>query len=77
MNIGDQLKPSFTLDASGIEKLNAYPIEEVSEDKVYIRTGFNILYPVHMNKIVEQDVFDADVEDNYKSKTWIHISASN
>ena len=73
MNVGEQLKPSFTLDASGIEKLIPYNIVDVDGDLIYIRTGFSILYPVHRDKIVDQQKFEEDVETNYRSKTWIHI----
>ncbi|MBT7609681.1 MAG: hypothetical protein HN576_07985 [Bacteriovoracaceae bacterium] len=71
---GDKLIPSFTLDASGIEKKHPCIIEDIDGDLHYVRTGFNILYPVHINKIVDQAKFDQDAVSNYKSKTWVHIT---
>lgn len=73
MNKGEQLKPSFTLDASGIEKLIPCKIVDVEGDLVYVRTSFDLLYPVHKDKIVDQVKFEEDVETNYRSKTWIHV----
>jgi hypothetical protein len=74
MKKGDKLIPSFTLDASGIEKQLACVIEDIDGDLHYVRTEFNILYPVHINKIVDQEKFDEDSLMNYRSKTWVHIA---
>ena len=73
MKKGDKLIPSFTLDSSGIEKQHACVIEDIDGDLQYVRTAFNILYPVHKNKIVDQATFDEESSMNYRSKTWVHV----
>ena len=72
MKKGDKLIPSFTLDASGIEKKHPCTIEDIDGDLHYVRTGFNLLYPVHKDKIVDQAKFDEDSLMNYRSKSWVH-----
>jgi hypothetical protein len=74
MKKDDKLVPSFTLDASGIEKQSPCIIEDIDGQLHYVRTQFNILYPVHTDKIVNQEKFNEDALLNYRSKTWVHLS---
>lgn len=73
MNVGEFLKPSFALDQAGLEKEVKYPIIELVENYVFIKTGFSIRFPVHKSKIVDKETFEHDANKNYRSKTWIHI----
>ncbi len=73
MKIGDKLIPSFNLDSSGIEKQNSCIIVEIDEDLHYVRTNFNLLFPIHTKNIVSQNEVDEDTLTNYKSKVWIHV----
>jgi hypothetical protein len=75
LNVGDFLRPSFALDSAGIEKMKRYPIEEISESYIYVRTGFSLLFPIAKTKIVEEERFMEDVEENYRSRTWLHTQA--
>ena len=75
MNVGDFVRPSFALDSAGIEKLKRYAIEEVTDQYVYVRTGFSLLFPISKNKVVGEDKFMEDVEENYRSRTWLHTKA--
>lgn len=74
MQVGEFLRPSFALDQAGIEKEVKYPIMELDEDYVFVKTGFNIRFPVHKSKIVDQEKFVEEVKTNVRSKTWIHSS---
>lgn len=69
IKVGDFLRPSFELDYAGIEKLKRYSIEEITDDYIYVRTGFSILFPIDKGKILEEDDFIREVKENYRSRT--------
>lgn len=72
MDVGEFLKPSFALDQAGLDKEVKYPIVEIEGDYVFIKTGFNLRFPVHRSKIVDIEKFEHDAAKNYRSKTWVH-----
>lgn len=74
IKIGDFLKPSFALDRLGIEKLRPYRVHEIDAENVFIRSGFGLLVPIHVSKIIEAEDFGHEAKNVLRSRTWMHIS---